>query len=108
EVDDRYVLLRVWLNESTILPLIFNTSSLSCLVWVDIETRDLVDRETGEVWGKCPFWIYPSEAGRKDVVALTDFLGKRIVWDNITMWGEVARSAGYNEPIIIIKSPIGY
>ncbi|MEM2941178.1 MAG: hypothetical protein QW304_06485 [Thermoproteota archaeon] len=108
EVDDRCALLRVWLNESTMLPLIFNTSSLSCLIWVDIKTRNLVDRETGEVWGKCPFWIYPNEAGRKDVVALTDFFGRKIVWDNITMWGEVARSAGYSEPIIIIKSPIGY
>ncbi|MEM2980745.1 MAG: hypothetical protein QW385_05175 [Thermoproteota archaeon] len=107
EVEDGYALLRVWLNESIVLPRIFNTSSLSCLVWVDIETRDLVDRETGEVWGKCPFWIYPDEAGRKDVVALTDFLGKRIVWDNITIWSEWAKSHGVKEASLD-RTPIGY
>jgi len=106
EVDDGYALLRVWLNDSIVLPRIFGNSSLSCLVWVDIQTRNLVDRETGEVWGKCPFWIYPSEAGRKDLVALTDFLGRRIVWDNITIWSEWAKSHGVKEEIVD-RTPIG-
>lgn len=77
EVEGRYALLRVWLNEST--------SSLSCLVWVDIETGNLVDRETGEVWGRCPFWIYPTDVERKDVVAVSDLFGRRIVWQYFTL-----------------------
>jgi hypothetical protein len=107
EVDGKYALLRVWLNESTILPQIFGNSSLSCLVWVDLETNDLVDRETGEAWGKCVFWVSPSDVDKKGVVAVKDFFGMSIAWDNYTIVAERARSLGYKEPSIHGESPIG-
>jgi len=107
EVDGDYALLRVSLNESSVLPFLFNTSSLSCTVWVDLETRDLVDRDTGEVWGKCPFWVYPWEADTS-VTALYDFFGAKIVWDNVTKLADSAARMGVYNPSRSFSTPIGY
>jgi len=107
EVDGGYALLKVSLNESTVLPILFNTSSLSCTVWVDLETRDLVDRDTSEVWGKCPFWIYPQEANTS-VIAFYDFLGSRIIWDKVSILSEVQPLYGINNPTFSYHTPIGY
>jgi len=107
EVDDKYALLRVSLNESSVLPVLFNTSSLSCLVWVDLETRDLVDRDSGEVWGKCPFWVYPWEANT-NVTAFYDFLGMNITWDYVWMVSEASAREGVYSPTHSFLTPIGY
>ena len=107
EVEDEYALLRVILNESELLPVLFNTSSLTCLVWVDLETRDLVDRDTGEVWGKCPFWIYPWEVNT-NVTAFYDFLGMKITWDYVWMVSEASAREGIYSPTHSFLMPIGY
>ncbi|MBS7633264.1 hypothetical protein KEJ15_06580 [Candidatus Bathyarchaeota archaeon] len=107
EVDGDYVLLKVSLNESSVLPVLFNTSSLSCTVWVDLGTRDLIDRDTGVVWGKCPFWVYPWEANT-NVTAFYDFLGSRITWDNVSILSEVKPLYGINSPSFSYLMPIGY
>jgi len=106
EVDDEYALLRVSFNESTRFPAIFNTSSLSCLVWVDLETRDLVDRNTGEIWGKCPFWVYPWEV-ETNVVAF-DFLNMTITWDFVSLMSEYSARQGKYSPTLSYLTPIGY
>jgi hypothetical protein len=107
EVDGDYALLKVSFNESTVLPILFNMSSLSCMVWVDLETRDLVDRDTGEVWGKCPFWVYPWEANTS-VTAFYDFFGAKITWDNVTKWADSAARVGVYSPSMSFSTPIGY
>lgn len=107
EVDGNYALLKVSLNESSVLPVLFNTSSLSCTVWVDLETRDLVDRDTGTVWGKCPFWLYSWEANTS-VTAFYDFLGTKITWDNVSILSEVKPLYGINKPTFSYLTPIGY
>jgi len=107
EVDGDYALLKVSLNESTVLPILFNTSSLSCMVWVDLETRDLVDRDTGEVWGRCPFWVYPQEANT-NVIAFYDFLGTKITWDNVLILSETKPLYGINNPTFSYHTLIGY
>jgi len=107
EVDGDYALLKVSFNESTVLPILFNTSSLSCTVWVDLITRDLVNRDTGEVWGKCPFWVYPWEANTS-VMALYDFFGAKITWDNVTKWADSAARVGVYSPSMSFSTPIGY
>ncbi len=107
EVDSNYALLKVSLNESTVLPILFNTSSLSCTVWVNLETRDLVDRDTEVVWGKCPFWIYPREANTS-VTAFYDFLGTKITWDNVLILSEVQPLYGIYAPTHSFLTPIGY
>ena len=107
EVYGDYALLKVSLNESTVLPILFNTSSLSCMVWIDLETRDLVDRDTGEVWGKCPFWIYSQEANTS-VIAFYDLLGSRITWENVSILSETKPLYGINNPVYSYHMPIGY
>ena len=107
EVDGDYALLKVSFNESTVMPILFNTSSLSCTVWVDLITRNLVDRGTGEVWGKCPFWVYPWEANTS-VTALYDFFGAKIIWDNVTKWVDSAARMGVYNPSRSFSTPIGY
>jgi hypothetical protein len=107
EVDGNYALLKVSLNESTVLPILFNMSSLSCTVWVNLETRDLIDRDTGEVWGKCPFWVYPWEANTS-VTAFYDFLGMKVTWDNVSILSEVQPLYGINNPTLSYLMPIGY
>jgi hypothetical protein len=72
-----------------------------------LETRDLVDRDTGEVWGKCPFWIYPREANTS-VTAFYDFLGTKITWDNVLILSEVQPLYGKNAPTYSFLTPIGY
>jgi len=107
EVDGDYALLKVSLNESSVLPILFNTSRLSCTVWVDLETRDFIDRDTGEVWGKCPFWVYPQEANT-NVIAFYDFLGTKITWDNVSILSETKPLYGINNPTFSYHTPIGY
>jgi hypothetical protein len=106
EVDDKYALLRVSFNESIRLPALFNTSSLSCMVWVDLETRNLVDRDTGEVWGKCPFWVYPWEAETN--VKAFDFLNMTITWDYVSLMSEFSAREGKYSPTLSYLMPIGY
>ena len=107
EVDDKYALLKVSLNESDLLPILFNTSSLSCMVWINLETRDLVDRDTGVVWGKCPFWVYPWEV-ETNVTALYDFLDMKITWDYVWMVSEASAREGIYSPTHSFLTPIGY
>jgi hypothetical protein len=107
EVDGDYVLLKVSFNESSVLPILFNTSSLSCMVWVDLETRNLVDRGTSEVWGKCPFWVYPSETNTS-VIAFYDLLGIEITWDYVLSISESAASEGIFNPTHSFHTQIGY
>jgi hypothetical protein len=107
EVDDKYALLKVSLNESSVLPVLFNTSSLSCMVWVNLETRDLVDRDTGEVWGKCPFWVYPWEVNTS-VTACYDFFDTKITWDRVSEWADSAAREGVYSPALSFLTPIGY
>ena len=107
EVDGDIALLKVSLNESTVLPVLFNTSSLSCTVWVNLTSKDLIDRDTGEVWGKCPFWVYPWEANTS-VTALYDFFGEKIIWDNVTKTADSAAREGIYNPSMSFSTPIGY
>jgi len=106
KIDGNYALLYVSLNESSVLPVLFDTSSLSCLVWVDLETRDLVDRDTGEVWGKCPFWIYPWEAGAN--VTAFGLLNMTLMWDYVSLGSEASASEGIYSPTHSFLTPIGY
>jgi len=77
------------------------------MVWIDLETRDLVDRDTGEVWGKCPFWIYSQEANTS-VIAFYDFLGSRITWENVSILSETKPLYGIMNPTFSYHTSIGY
>jgi hypothetical protein len=55
----------------------------SIQVQVDLVSKNLIDAERGEAWGKCLFWIDPWDMGEQNVVMMFNWTG-RTIYTNIS------------------------